>query len=105
MIKRWPEIFILLFPESLPFLILLQSLSPKAYVLRRSYGGAAVTYAPAAAAGGARRAFAEQRPAAPAARARLRRPRRRRSRCPPASSAGPLACPASARKQFSLRNI
>jgi hypothetical protein len=104
MIKRWPEIFILLFPESLPFLILLQSLSPKAYVLRRSYGGAAVTYAPAAAAGGARRAFAEQRPAA-AARARLRRPRRRRSRCPPASSAGPLACPASARKQFSLRNI
>ena len=104
MIKRWPEIFILLFPESLPFLILLQSLSPKAYVLR-SYGGAAVTYAPAAAAGGARRAFAEQRPAAPAARARLRRPRRRRSRCPPASSAGPLACPASARKQVSLRNI
>jgi hypothetical protein len=37
MIKRWPEIFILLFPESLPFLILVQSLSPKAYVLR-SYG-------------------------------------------------------------------
>lgn len=105
MIKGWPEIFILLFPESLPFLILLQSLSPKAYVLRRSYGGAAVTYAPAAAAGGARRAFAEQRPAAAAARARLRRPRRRRSRCPPASSAGPLACPASARKQVSLRNI
>lgn len=84
--------------------IFLRSLSPKRTVLRSyggrvyiSYTGAPVTCAPAAAAGRARRAFDGHRPAA-AASARLHRPHRRRSRCPPASSAGPPACPASARK-------
>lgn len=90
-LKRKVKFFILLF-QSLPSVAGVRSLSPKG---KRTYTGSPVTCAHAAAAGRARRASDGHRPSAPA-RLRRSRPRRRPSRCPPASSAGPPACPASA---------
>lgn len=99
-LKRKVKFFILF--QSLPSVAGVRSLSPKvkrtySAATARAYTGSPVTCAHAAAAGRARRASDGHRPSAPARLRRSRpRPRRRPSRCPPASSAGPPACPASA---------